>query len=409
MKEMYNGWEVVSLKNQWVTLFIAPQLGGRLLQLEMDGYTFFFVNPLLQGFTPDETRLGKNGTWLNYGGEKIWVAPQGWNSPEMWPGPPDPVLDGGVFSCDEGVRRLTLTGPYDAHTGLQISRTVTLSEDAAELRITVRFENQSDTPRKWAVWPVCQVHTPEVGTVKVICAINAKSVFPQGYKVVHGLVNNPQFGLNSEGHLAVDYQYLVGKVILDADAGWVAAVNRTNGKVLLMCYDYEPEQQYPDDASVHLWTQGKGMIYSRGRLLEFKDDFAITLPYMEMELVGPLQEILPGRFSEFDYALKTATIPVYSTVTAVNETGVIAEKLTVIKKENSWQISGKYGLFQRGTLRLTLQNSSNLLAELSVSPLEGLEVAVSIDPLEDGNSHRLVLEFWDEKEHMKGVLDETYC
>lgn len=73
-------------------------------------------------------------------------------------------------------------------------------------------------------------------------------------------------------------------------------------------------------------------------------------------------------------------------MTAVNNTGIIAEILTVIKDENSWQISGKYGLFQRGTLRLVLQTNRQILAEFSVSPLEGLEVAVSIDPIEEGDS-----------------------
>src|SRR5207249_175121 len=92
--EKYNGWDVRTLQNKWVKLYIARQFGGRILQIEMDGYEFFFVNPKLKGVVPDKTRLGKNGEWLNYGGEKIWPAPQGWSDQRQWPGPPDAILDG---------------------------------------------------------------------------------------------------------------------------------------------------------------------------------------------------------------------------------------------------------------------------------------------------------------------------
>jgi Domain of unknown function (DUF4380) len=394
-----------TLENQWLRLFIAPHLGGRLMQLEMADYPFFFVNPLLKDIEPNATRLGENGTWLNYGGEKIWVAPQGWHSSELWPGPPDPILDGGIFDVQEDENGITLTSPYDAHTGLQISRTVTLVEDAAEIQIRVRFENQSQIPRKWAIWPVCQVSTPDGDTVKIICPVNPNSVFSQGFKIVHGLVNNPQFNLNSAGHLAVDYQYLVGKVILDANAGWVASVNESKGKVLLMCYDFKSEQAYPDKASVHIWTQGKGMIYSRNKILTFADDIRQTPPYMEMELVSPMKKMEQGDFSEFDYQLKTTTIPCKSTVVEVREMGVIAEKLTIRKEENRGQIIGKYGVFRQGTIRLVVKNTLQILTNFAVSPLLGIEIAVNISPLDLNTSCQFDLEFWNEKGQLMGILD----
>ena len=118
---IYNGWNVSLLKNQWLKLSIAPQLGGRIIQLEMNGYEFFFVNRQLAGKEPDSTRLGPNGTWPNFGGEKIWPAPQGWDSPNQWPGPPDPVLDSGVYEVDKDDSEnkvLTLLSPFDSYTCL---------------------------------------------------------------------------------------------------------------------------------------------------------------------------------------------------------------------------------------------------------------------------------------------------
>ena len=66
----YKGWNVCSLENPLIKLHIAPNLGGRIIQLNMNDSEFFFVNSLLEGKEPDSTRLDENGTWLNFGGEK---------------------------------------------------------------------------------------------------------------------------------------------------------------------------------------------------------------------------------------------------------------------------------------------------------------------------------------------------
>jgi hypothetical protein len=31
---------------------------------------------------------------------KMWPAPQGWDNQQQWPGPPDPVLDGGPYTAE---------------------------------------------------------------------------------------------------------------------------------------------------------------------------------------------------------------------------------------------------------------------------------------------------------------------
>ena len=56
--QQYKGWEVHILENQWLKMYITPELGGRIIQTELDGYGFFFVNPALEGHVPDVDRLG---------------------------------------------------------------------------------------------------------------------------------------------------------------------------------------------------------------------------------------------------------------------------------------------------------------------------------------------------------------
>jgi hypothetical protein len=415
--ESYNGWKVLATKNQWLKLYIAQQFGGRLLQLEMDGYPFFFVNPNLIGIEPDSTRLGPHGTWLNYGGEKIWPAPQGFDSPNEWPGPPDPILDGGVYALttknsEEG--GFILTSPFDPYTGLQITREVVLSEVKSEVKIRVTFENKGTIPQSWSVWPVCQLNAPGEITqnkYQIVCPLNTESQFENGYKVMHGLANNPQYQSDEFGNLVVDYQYLVGKIGLDANANWVAFINRENGKVFVMRYTYMSDHIYPENTSVHIWIQGRGMFYSRNRVVELENDKKKNPPYIEMELLSPLQEMQPGDRLHFDYRMQACTVPAIGGIALVNDFGVISSPLKISGHEGKISVSGKYGVFADGKLFLkyldgTLSDNSITICEWKVSPLEGLSFDLDISGIiaSQSGGNRIVAEF--KGENISGVLDE---
>lgn len=75
------------LKNEFIEVAIAPELGGRIMEFSLSGRNFLFENPLLKGAENVQPTSAWDGKWLNYGGEKIWPAPQGWGDPEReWGG-----------------------------------------------------------------------------------------------------------------------------------------------------------------------------------------------------------------------------------------------------------------------------------------------------------------------------------
>jgi hypothetical protein len=385
----YKGWTVMTIQNRWLTLLIAPQLGGRIIQVEMGGYEYLFNNPSLAGFEPDHTRLGENGSWLNFGGEKVWPAPQGWNSPDQWPGPPDPVLDSGIYAIDETDPSaehnvINLTSPYDPFTGLQITRKINLEPAFSVVSITVSFQNRGKVPRKWSVWPVCQFRIPEgesLNNHRVICPVHPDSRFVAGYKVMHGLVNNPQYRFDDFGNFEVNYDYLVGKAGLDTNSDWIAYLNKKNGKVFVLMFCYEDGKSYPEDTSVQIWTQGKGLIFSRNRIAEYKDDKVKNPPYIEMELVSPLYEIPPGGEYKYEYQMFACTIPQNSGIQTVNRYGVISSQLKMERIDEGILVTAKYGFFVEGIVKLQLNNTmvnSGLnhvfLHEIKVTPLEGLDL-----------------------------------
>ena len=390
----YKGWNVRALENELIKLRVAPDLGGRIIQLEMDDYGYLFNNPLMVGKSPDENRLGENGSWLNFGGEKIWPAPQGWNSPEQWPGPPDPVLDSGIYTVShehssENGNCLTVTSPVDSRTGLQITKKVSLEKNRSVTVVTASFCNKTTFSVRWSIWSVMQVNIQEDinDRYRIICPVNPKSEFNEGIKVMHGLVNNPQYKKDASGNLVVSYKYLVGKIGLDSDAGWITFLDLKTGKVAALTFNYEEKGLYPEGTSVQIWTQGRGIIFSRNKIVEYKNNKKLNPPYMEMEILSPLKEIKPGRSIHFKYRILCATIiPFNESISNVNEIGIVASPLRLESKDDNIILCAQYGVFNEGKIRIIMQNQSlenknedlNILYEKEVTPFEGIDIKITI-------------------------------
>ena len=126
------------LAQQGIRLVGVPDIGGRIMAYDLGPYPFFFIDPEFVGklYTPEENQGdGSLAAWKNYGGDKTWPSPQGWDTDEQWPGPPDPVLDSGRYTLDEissdGTQAvLCMTSPPDQHTGIQLTRKLTLARSS---------------------------------------------------------------------------------------------------------------------------------------------------------------------------------------------------------------------------------------------------------------------------------------
>jgi hypothetical protein len=94
----YHGWKSHRLNNGLIALQIVPQIGGRIVQFTLGKKEFLWVNPQLAGRLAPPSGLAPDRSWLNYGGDKLWPAPQGWDNASQWPGPPGAVLDGQPYA-----------------------------------------------------------------------------------------------------------------------------------------------------------------------------------------------------------------------------------------------------------------------------------------------------------------------
>ena len=367
----YRGWRALRLANGLVTLEVVPDIGGRVIQFDLGGHPFFFLNPALAGHVfPPEENGGPQGGWKNYGGSKVWPAPQGWTSDDQWPGPPDPVLDGGryegeIVRQDSNEVAVRLTGPADPRTGLQFSRVIRLFAGGTRVRLEHRMTNISARPLRWAIWEVTQLDTSD-GTDPsrpnprfwAYCPRNPRSVQRRGFLPLFGDVNHPAYQPDGEhGVLAVQYLNRVGKVGLDTDAGWLAAANGQSDHCFVGRFDYVPRAAYPDGCSVEFWLNGVGEFVLNG--LSITNTPAETPYLMEAEILSPLVRLAPGQ----DYAFTTewfaARCP--PPLVRVTDAGVVHQPLAFRRHQDRADLGGVFGVFYQGRAAAVLATADGKL------------------------------------------------
>lgn len=374
----FQGWAAVRLTNDLLELIAVPELGGRVMSLRLGAYQFLFTNPDLLGkrFTPEEhAGDGSLTAWKNYGGEKTWPAPQGWERADQWPGPPDPVLDSGHYQIaliQEG--ELAMTSPPDARTGLQIRRKITIVPGTSQVRLDLSFENISKQAVRWSIWDVMQLDCSRLladGTrgLNDQCWLYIPTETKSPYTIQYG-TENPQWKAEiAPGLLAIQYLGHVGKIGVDSRAGWLAFANQLSGYVLAIRFPYEEGAEYPDNnASVECWTESPGApspvpIRSPGFLLE-------------AEVLGALHTLQLGAQTHLSitWALAHCPGPIY----AVNEIGCVHQPLSV-QVENGWaRLQGVFGCFEVGHVELDWHNQDGQIQQqivlLPVSPLSVLSI-----------------------------------
>lgn len=418
----YRGWPSRKLANGVVELQIVPEIGGRVMQYTLGDKNFLWVNPQLAGKAPPPTGVGPDNAWLNYGGDKLWPAPQGWDNVEQWPGPPDAILDGGLYklevlSGDGAGDAVRLTSGDDKRSGIRFSRVIRLHRGSSHVSFEATMKNIDTQPRRWGLWAHTQLDGSKKGggynaAMSAYCPLNPKSHFTNGYAVIFGDENNPSFQCDAKrGLMRVQYQYKVGKIGLDSSAGWVATVDGSNGRVFVQRFVFEPGKEYPEGSSVEFWLNGVGRFRAWGKDNVMPDDPEKNPYVFESELLSPFARLQPGESVSWKYDWYAASIGAGNhEVTDCTEAGVVSEPLCVKVAGEKIQVSGRFGVFASGRLALRFLDrqgkviASQMLAD-SVSPLTPvlLDCAAEVP----GGTVSLHLVFIDAAGHEAGILSSV--
>jgi hypothetical protein len=381
------GWATENINNGLIALQIVPEIGGRVMQYSLGEHDFFWNNPKLINVAPPESGLGLEGQWLDYGGEKLWPAPQGWDNDQQWPGPPDAVLDGGPYAMKTLTenKAVKLTSQKDMASGIQFSRVIKIADGTTRISIDATMTNIDTKPRRWGIWSVLRMDaSSRIGdeynkNFRAYCTLNPDSKFYKGYDIQFGLVNNPTFVADHEsGMFKVHYQRLVGKARIDSPGGWVAVANGEDGYVFVQRYTYEPGKAYPDDASVEFWTHGTGAFYAWSKLNTMAESPKETPNFFECELLSPYAALNPGEQYSFHYDWYSAKIPSGLGIVDCTETGVVCEPLAAVRNGKSLNITGKFGVFYEGSLVVHYLDAAgnNIHTESMIQQVSPLKASV---------------------------------
>jgi len=387
----YKGWNSLALTNNLIEVQIVPDIGGRVIQLKLGNFEYLWVNKQLAGKLPPPSGLGPKGEWLNYGGDKLWPAPQGWSGDDAWPGPPDAVLDGSphaasVLTPVGSPVAIQLTSREDKRSGIQFSRVIRLYDNAARVSFDTTMKNIDSKPRSWGIWQVTQLNVESADgkgynkNFRCFSPINPASIFPRGYTELFGLVNNPSFSADRLRGLAVaHYQRRVGKMGADNSAGWIATIDGANGYAFVERFTSYPARKYPDNASVTFWMSGPGQIVTSA-VNDIPDD-PIETPYLvESEIVGPLTTLKPGETTTFHLDWFVAKIGGNFPALACTDAGLTCQPLVVAPNGAKSRLTGRFGVFYPGRADLVLLDRNRVECgrvnlNLRASPSEPLVLA----------------------------------
>ncbi len=384
----YRGWKAYLLKNDLVQLHVVPEIGGRVIQYRLGQKDFFWVDGKLAGRTSVETGLDPDGGWLNYGGDKLWPAPQGWDNDEQWPGPPDAVLDGQPYRAeiDPDAKGIRITSGDDPRSGIRFSRRIRLHSGSTHVSLEATMTNVCDKPRRWGIWSHTQFDAglPDSDDynrlMRAWCPINPQSRFDRGYLTIFGDQGNPSFEVDGErGLMKVSYRYLVGKIGLDSHAGWVATMDGRRGDVFVQRFRFEPERAYPDGSSVEFWHNGRGRIHTYGAWTDMPAD-RNTNPYIfESEILSPFARLQPGESYTWTYDWYACRIGGDFPVVDCSEVAVVSTPLVCRHEGGRVRLSGRFGVFCPGRLVLESCDKTNMLLATyvlkpGITPLEPVVV-----------------------------------
>ncbi len=409
----YKGWQAQQISNEWVQLVIVPQNGGRLIQVTFAGHDYLFNNPQLTGkyFPPT------NGKWFNYGGDKLWLLPEGNDDEQHWVGNSD-LVDDGHFTfrkVSEGNEcEVELTGQADPQTGIQFSRTIRLDSDSPRIRFHAVMKNISGHTVNWSMQSVSQYNTADSSSATgfnhnfwTFTPANPASSYLNRYHVRYGPAQNSAVGVRDDGLFNVHYVHMAAELWVDSTDGWLAVVDGNSKYAMVERFEYEPTKQYPGKASVIFWTNGPSMELNSDGVPSMPADPDASPYYLEAELNSPMCKLRAGESCTFE----TEWFPTRAgdEFHGVTDAAILLKPLHATQENGKVRLSGNFGVFFAGHLVARFYDEhGSLLGVLPVADVSPTG-AVSLDKemVPPGKAVRVSLHLLDETGLDRGALNEV--
>jgi hypothetical protein len=410
----YKGWHVQRLSNHWVELMVLPQNGGRLIQVTFAGHPYLFNNPQYEGkyLPPTESQ------WFNYGGDKLWLLPEGNDDEQHWVGNSD-LIDDGPYTfrkISEGEHcEVELTSPADPRTGIQFQRTIRLDADSPRISFHATMKNTTGHTLEWSMQSVSQYNTADSSDPSrrnhdfhSFVPTNPASSYLNRYHVRFGPAENSAVSVQEDGLFALHYVHMAAELWLDSTAGWLAVVDGSSKYGMVERFQFDATRAYPGKASVIFWTNGPEVRLNSDGEASMKAGGDGSPYYEEAELNSPLCRLRPGEACTMD----TEWFP----TRAANEFHGVADAGTVVRPlratsgaNGKIKLSGSFGVFFAGHLVAHFYNEHGaVLQNIPVADVDPAElVSLETEVAASGKPARVSLHLEDSNGLDRGSLQEV--
>lgn len=300
-----SGVEVFTFENATVKLQVTPDIGGRILSVQLHGHeNFLLLGDAVQKIPKPEVTA--QTYHIPYMGHETWVSPQSvwwtkqtenkrrFDEKSVWP--PDPYLVLSQYQVlEKTASTLVLQGPPSAISGVEMRKSFSFDEASGRIDLVAEIKNIRTEPVEWGVWfntrvhQDTQVYLPVVGEENVrVNNILSTAAAPIDYHLSDGILSidlSPPTAGKTTKH---------GKIFVQPSAGWMAGFRA--GQLFIISFPLQPRE------AIHP-EQGQ---------LELYHDYRPTSPaegVLEMELHGPYRKLEPG---ETVASTETWTLVAYS-------------------------------------------------------------------------------------------------
>jgi hypothetical protein len=287
----YHGWDATVLRNHVAEVMIVPAI-GRIMQFHFSdegaqnqaAENIFWNNPDLG----PQQKPDVEG-WRNYGGDKVWPAPQ-----SDWPNitgsswPPPLTFDSMPYSEEVEGDHVKLLSAVDPHYGIRMRRTIALDPQLPIMTVKTTFEKVQGSPLTVGIWSVTQLCSPD----RAFILLPANSRFPHGYVTL--LPARPK-GLKIDHRLLSLARDAATNTMIGSDGGTLLWVGKDSDLLIENKTAVLPSEKtvWPDQG-LH------------SKIFTHSGD---ALPYVELELFTPLSTLKTGdvAFMESTYTLLRRT------------------------------------------------------------------------------------------------------
>jgi hypothetical protein len=388
------GWKSVVMSNGLVTVATMPDIGARIMQYDLGNHSSIFVNPAMTGKvgTPNQ-----NGSWLNYGGYKVWPAPQ-----SRWSWIPPVILGVGQYSheiVDQTSDSVSVFVRSEKETwtkhsmlpGLVSERRAVVYKGTSRVKVEQTFVNTTSKAMNWSIWDVTQAkvqhgNEQDYENFWVYFPIKTEGSVFGSTGVKTSASSSAWKGEVAPGIYGVQFRPDGKKIFADSPEGWIAYVDERDGYAYLKLFDIWEGADYPDDgARNEVWVNS-------------------SPAYFEVEVVSPIWDIEPNggkiTFVEDWYAAK-----MFGPVLYANHVGAIGHYVTYEKGTSN--LMATYGIFYEGTAKVVFLDAAGaVLAEgqtYDVSPMSEFKIAETLE--QPAAAATIEVRVYDKAGTMVGVLE----